>query len=334
MKKFLVFFIVLFVGFSVYAQVVFSGNVYTGFRADFSKDVKTIYANEDANGTPIWTNFRMDYSLEPNAGMTINFRTKGTDTVSSSSPRFYPFLNRGFVWVKSNDGMFRARSGYLWDLDFETNGGGWDTASSYEWTSEFVMFPTKDLEVGFVVPTAYNKSNFYDAMDNITYGVVYSPTNFRFSAMGEYGSIDANRSFNFGVDYTGVKNLTLRVEGDLQQVGINNVGYNQLYQAVSYTNNGFTPGLSVAEYFYKDGTETKINSTVSGKVVDKTFTYYGEFAFNFNPSAIDNAYKQVKVSVQKDTNAKSHVKAGSYFNKASSDADLVVSPFVEFFASF
>jgi hypothetical protein len=333
MRKFLMICLCFVCGIFAFGQVAISGNIFTGLRADISESAQIIYANEDANGTPIWANFRMDYSLDKNAGMTLAFRTKGTDAVSAVSSRFYPFLNRGFVWVKSLDGMFRARSGYLWDLDFETNGSAWDTASTYEWTTELVAFPFKDLEVGMVIPTPYNKADLVDSLKNITYGFVYSPANFRFSAMGEYGSVDANRSINFGIDYTGVTNFTARVEGDLQQVGIADVGYYNIGQYVSYKLGAFTPTLSVYEIMYKDGSPTKVTITASDTFVDKAMTYYGEFVYSADTAAFGEALKKVKLSAQMAINTKSNVKIGSYVSMPFGEP-VVVSPFVQFFASF
>ena len=249
-KLFIIALLISLVFSSVFADdaskpITFSGNIMTGMRADITKNEQVIYANEDSNSTPIWTNFRLDYVIDKNSGAVWNFRTKGTDVISKNQSTVYPFLNRGFVWGKFANGQARVRSGYLWDSDFESSNNAWDTASNYEWVTELVFFPAENLEIGATLPTPYDKMDLDDALKNVTYGIVYSPTGFRFSAMGEYGDVEATRAVNFGVDYTGLKNTLFRVEGDLQQIGYADLGYNQLFQEIGYTFGAITSNIQV-----------------------------------------------------------------------------------------
>lgn len=312
--------------------IVFSGNVYTGLRADISEDSQVIYANEDSNGTPIWANFRMDYSFDDNAGAVLNFRTKGTDVVSKQQPTFYPFLNRGFVWGKFFDGQARVRSGYLWDSDFESSNNAWDTASNYEWVTEAVIFPAENLEIGATLPTPYDKMDLDDALKNVTYGVVYSPSGFRFSAMGEYGDVEATRSVNFGVDFTKIENVLIRVEGDLQQIGYSDLGYNQLFQEIGYTFGAITSNIQVTEWLYKDGSANKIKLYPNLTLASGDLTYFAGFNLTVTED-VDDFYKQLEVSVKAPFNSKASIKGGSYFTFDPA-ADFMFSPYIEFFASF
>jgi hypothetical protein len=312
--------------------VAFSGNVMTGLRADITENEQVIYANEDSNGTPIWSNFRIDYSLDANAGITLNFRTKGTDVVSKEQSTFYPFLNRGFVWGKFADGQARVRSGYLWDSDFESSNNAWDTASNYEWVTELVFFPAENLEIGATVPTPYDKMDLDDALKNVTYGIVYSPAGFRFSAMGEYGDVEATRSINFGVDYTGLNNTLLRVEGDLQQVGYADLGYNQLFQEIGYTFGAITSNIQVTEWLYKDGSANKIKLYPNLTLASGDLTYFAGFNLTIT-EGVDDLYKQAEVSVKAPFNSKASIKGGSYFTFDPA-ADFMFSPYIEFVASF
>ncbi len=336
MKKFFILILACFcvAAFAQEPTVKFSGNVYTGLRADISEASQQIYANEDSNGTPIWANFRMDYSLDGNAGAVLNFRTKGTDVLSKTAgTTFYPFLNRGFVWVTSPDKMFRARSGFLWDLDFESSNNAWDTASSYCWTTELVTFPAKELELGVVIPTPIDKMDLMDSMKDITYGVVYSPDNFRFSIMGEYGHTDALRSMNFGIDYTGIKNTLFRIEGDLQQIGISDVGYYQLFQEASYTMDNIVSDVQFTEYLYKDGSDQYIKFYPNVTVNSDKITYFGAYDFRIDPNDFSNMFNQVKLYSKFAVNSKAYIKPGIYMTKDFA-TDFTFSPFIEFFASF
>jgi len=312
--------------------IVFSGNVFTGLRADITENSQTIYANEDSNNTPIWANFRVDYSMDENAGITLNFRTKGTDAISSTSSRFYPFLNRGFVWGKFADGQGKVRSGYLWDSDFESSNNAWDTASNYEWVTEVSFRPAENLLIGATLPTPYDKMDLDDAMKNITYGVVYSLYGFRFSAMGEYGDVEATRAVNFGIDYTGLKNTLFRVEGDLQQIGYADLGYNQLFQEMAYTFGAITSNISVTEWLYKDGTPNKFKLYPNLTFVNDGITYFAALDFTMYEDS-DDYYKQVEVSVKAPFNKKAAIKGGSYFT-FDPVTDFMFSPYIEFTASF
>lgn len=332
MKRFLSVLLFALVGAVLFGQVNFSGNVYTGLRADITDGSSTVYANEDANGTPIWANFRMDYSLDKTAGLTLNFRTKGTDAISVTSARFYPFLNRGFVWGTALDGKVKARVGYLWDSDFETNGNAWDTASNYEWVSEFTFFPVKNVELGVTIPTPHLPTDLVGALQDITYGLVFSPDNFRFSMMGEYGSVPGNRDLNFGVDFTGIKGLILRVEGDLQQLGIDGVGYYQLYQQVNYHVGNLTPDFYVTEVLSKvSGVDPKITAVPNITAVVNGVTLFGSINYSFTTSSLDKATTILKASAQFPFNVKSWFQVGGYVTKGST---VTYSPFLQMFASF
>ena len=316
-------------------SIAFSGNVYTGLQADISKSSSKLYAWEDANDTPIWANFRIDYTLDQNAGATLNFRVKSVDAVSTVSTRSYPFMNRGFVWVKTPNSMFKVRSGYLWDSDFESSFNAWDTASNYEWVTEFTANPIKGIELGVTVPTAYNKADLVASLQDITYGLVYSPSFGRLSVMGQYGSVDANRDINFGADFTAVKNLLIRLEGDLQQIGIDNKGYYELMPEVSYTLGSFVPDLQVYTFIYKDNvTPTMIKAYPNLTWNEGKFTSFAGFYFNFDPANMNNAYKQLEINTQYTVNAKCHIKPGFYITSANPSTDVVFTPYVEFYAAF
>lgn len=335
MKKFFILILACFcvAAFAQEPTIKFSGNVYTGLRADISESSQQIYANEDSNGTPIWANFRMDYAFDGNAGATLNFRIKGTDVLSKTTgSTFYPFLNRGFVWITSPDKMFRVRSGFLWDLDFESSANAWDTASSYCWTTELVAFPVKGLELGAIIPTPVDKMGLMDAIMDITYGAVYSSDKFRFSTMMEAGHISSLRSINFGIDYTGIKNTTMRFEGDIQQPGIDGTGYYQLYQQLNYVMDSFTPDIQVTETFYKDGSESLLKVYPNITIVDDKMTYFAGYDFRMSPD-FSNLYNQIKLYSKFAINSKAYIKPGFYVTK-DKNTETVFSPFIEFFASF
>jgi len=332
MKRIGIGVVFLIIGIFVFGQATISGNVFTGIRADITNGVGNIYANNDANGTPIWSNFRVDYSLDKNAGLTVNLRTKGTDAVSNVSSRFYPFLNRGFVWGKFFDGMVKARVGYLWDSDFESNHNGWDTNDNYEWVAEVTATPFENVEVGFTLPTPYNKMDLVDSLKRITYGVVYSPAGMRFSVMGELGAVDTQRSVNFGFDYSGIDNLLVRVEGDLQQIGIDKVGYYQLYQEVNYNAGSFVPNLQMTEWFYKDGvTPVKVSVVPNVTIPVNGMTVYSQLSYTVTDNDFANAVVQAKGSVQVPLNKKAWWMVGTYVTK---NVDITISPFVQLFSSF
>jgi len=336
MRKFIVFMVALFVGMFAFGQsVAFSGNVYTGLRADISNGSGTIYANEDANGTPIWTNFRADYSLDSNAGLVLNFRIKGTDVNSKNQSTFYPFLNRGYVWAKSVDGTMRVRSGYLWDSDFESSWNAWDTNSNYEWVTELAFFPVKNVELGATLPTPYNKMDLVDSFKDTTFGIVFSPDHFRFSTMAQYGSTIANRSMNFGVDFTGIDKFLLRFEGNLQQVGITNQGFNQLYQQIDFNFGLISPDLQVMEVFSKaPGVDPTVTFTPNATIDYNGITYYGQYAYSFISNNVSQASNQIKVYAQIPLNKKAWYQLGGYVAKSNPNIDVVYSPFVQFFAAF
>lgn len=340
MKKFLAILLCVLFASMIFAQeaapsIAISGNVYTGLKMDISESAKTIYAWEDANGTPIWANLRFDYSLDKNAGATINLRIKSTDAISSTSSRAYPFMNRGFIWAKLADGLFKIRSGYLWDSDFESSNNGWDTASNYEWVTELTAYPIPTLELGATIPTPYNKMDLGDSIKDITYGIVYSPTNFRFSAMGQYGSTDAMRSMNFGADFTGIKNMLIRCEGDLQQIGISDLGYYQLFQQINYTFGKVTPDLQVTEVLSKvSGVSPTLKFVPNVTAVVNGITLYAQVIYSFATETPDQSYKQAKVSAVMPINAKCNMKPFAYVTQTLPGTEIVFSPGVQFFASF
>jgi hypothetical protein len=310
-----------------------SGNVYTGLRSDITKSSNTIYANENSNGTPIWANVRASYSFDDNAGAVLNFRVKGIDSVFATSSRFYLFLNRGYIWSKFAGGQVKIRTGYLWDSDFETSNNGWDTASNYEWVTEATFNPAKNLEIGATLPTPYDgKTSLEDSAKNTTYGVLYSPTNFRLSIMGEYGATESNRDVNFGVDFTGIKNTLFRIEGDLQQIGFSDLGYNQLFQETSYTFGSVTSDIQVTEYLYKNGDSNKFKIYPNILFVNNGVSYYTALNVTLIKGSSD-IYKQIEVSAKKNINPKTSIKGGSYFTFDPS-SDFMFSPYLEFIATF
>jgi hypothetical protein len=271
--------------------------------------------------------------MDKNIGLTINFRTKGVDALSAAQGnRFYPFMNRGFVWVKSNDGMFKVRSGYLWDSDFESSFNAWDTNSNYEWVVEATAFPIKDLELGFTMPTGVNKTDAMDTFKDITYGLVYSPSGLRVSVMAQNGSVDANRSLNFGIDYTAVSKVLVRLEGDLQQIGISGKGYYELMPEASYTIGAFTPDVQMYAFLYKDATPDLFKLYPNLTYVSGKATCFAGFFYNITKGVTDT-YKQLELNVTYATNKKSYVKPGVYITKDGSKG-ILVQPYIEFFAAF
>lgn len=340
MRKIFISLMIFVLIFSIGAQdspkLAISGNIYTGLRANITKDAQNIYANQDANGTPIWANVRLDYSFDANAGAVLNFRTKANDAISASSgSRVYPFLNRGYVWMKplKND-LLKIRSGYLWDSDFESSANGWDTASNYEWVTEFVSFPIKNLQLGVTIPTPVSTIKLTDSLKDITYGIVFSPEKVRVSAMGQYGSVEANRSLNFGIDYTGVKNVTMRFEGDLQKIGIKDVGYYQLYQQLGFALANFTPDLQITETIYKDESPIALSVYPNITATFDKMTYYAAVRVDNTIDEFADVSVKAKLSAQYAVSAKSNIKVGAYFTKTVDDTNMIFSPFIQLFASF
>lgn len=316
-------------------MVALSGNVAAGLKADISAKTSSVYAWDDNDGFPIQINTRFDFNLDPNAGVTVNFRTRGTGQSVGSSGRGIPYLNRGLVWVKALDGLVKMRTGYLWDTDYESSFNAWDTVTSLEWCSSVDFFPAPGLELGFVVPTPLSGGlKVDDALKDVMYGAVWTPSFGRVSVMAQAGSVDANRSLNFGVDFTAIEKLTLRFEGDLQQVGIDKAGYYQLFQQVNYNFGLFTPDIQVTEVLQKATDAVKVNTYTSVYSTLNGITYGAAFAFNFDPKAPDQAYKQAEVNVRVKPNAKSWVQGGAYLTMATPSADPVVSPYINFFASY
>lgn len=337
MKLFLAITLALLAALSLGAEgtVALSGNVEAGLKADIAPAGSSIYAWTDNNGAPVWINTRIDYSLDGNAGLTINFRTKGTDTVSSGSARFYPFLNRGFVWAKFAEGLVKVRSGYLWDLDFESSFNGWDTANTYEWTSEVTVYPMEGLELGAIIPTPYDKMPLEDALKNMTYGVAWTPSFGRVSAMFELGATDAQRSANFGVDFTAIPGLTLRVEGDLQQVGIEKAGYYQLFGQASLALGALTPDVQVTGTISKTGGPTAIKVYPNVSLKAGEYTLFAGLAYSAADAAdIGKAAKVLELNARKALNKKAWMQGGAYFAMPAAGGDMTTSPYVNFVASF
>jgi len=253
---------------SIFAQeanpIVFSGNVSSGLKVSFSDTGNYAFAFADDAGSPFRINFRMDYNFDDNAGLTVNLRSTATGQSLGASSRAIPYVNRGFAWVKFFDGKMRVRSGYLWDTDYESDGNAWDTASVLEWCTSLDFYPIDGMEVGLVVPTSIYGRSLESTVLDTTYGLNWNITDFgRISAMFQYGSVVANRSLNFGLNYTGIKGLSVKLEGDLQQIGIDDIGYYQLYESMSYSESNMSGTLAVTECIFKSSDYHVVTPSIS-----------------------------------------------------------------------
>ena len=89
------------------------------------------------------------------------------------------------------------------------------------------------------------------------------------------------------------------------------------------------------EYFYKDGTTPtmiKVYPNLTYNVGN--FSNFVGLFYNFNPASMNTPYMQLEVNTQYAVNAKCHIKPGVYITHSTPDSDVVVSPYIEFFASF
>jgi hypothetical protein len=332
MKRFLILAMLALLALGIQAEgAVFSGNVDVGLKADLSSDASTIYGFSDNAGFPLQINTRVDYALDQNAGLTVNFRTRGTGQSIGTSGRGIPYLNRGLVWAKFMDGAVKVRAGYLWDTDYESSWNAWDTGTVLEWCTSVDFFPTKELQIGFVVPAPTGAIPADVAIKNTTVGINWTPSFGRVSVMAEYGATDADRSLNFGVDLNIVKGATIRLEGDLQQIGIDKAGYYQLFQQAGYSFGPVYAEMQITEVISKIDAPLKVNllPNVATKIGD--FSLYGQFAYNVIGDDMAGAFKQVKVSAKKALNAKSWVAVGSYLTMGDIPK---VSPYINLFAGY